>query len=621
VLADENAPTEARIEVAPTADSLRYTILVITRDGAFTYVCPGSGTITIGRGADADIRIDDVKASRRHAIVHIGDVHESCAIEDCGSLNSTRLGERTLAARERADFGVGERVTIGATTLILQRGTRDAPPQRLRDPNAFRTRIDAEHARASRDRTNFGLLRVDLDPRSSVSSATGAVDLARKQRLERTFDDCLRAGDVVGTVGPDHYGVLLPATMPEVVEGLAGQLRRELNERGFVHVMHVAFYPRDGESVDDLSMHLEAVFDEPPEPKSVTREGGFERRIAPMIDRIANGEINVLILGETGVGKEVLSRSIHERSHRAKKPLVCLNCAALSESLLESELFGHEKGAFTGATQAKPGLLESAEGGSVFLDEVGEMPLSLQAKLLRVLEQREVLRVGSLRPRPIDVRFIAATNRDLDAEILAGRFRQDLFFRLNGIALSIPPLRERLDELEPLAHAFIEQACARTKRPTTPRLSSVALEAMRAYGWPGNIRELRNVMERAVLLCVGDAITLDVLPPQIAAASSSASYAKANAGPASPKGGPTRAAPSREEAAAETAFSQLVERIETGAGRPADERDRVVAALAACNGNQTNAAKLLGVSRRTLISRIEEYDLPRPRTRLDDDER
>ncbi len=613
MLADENAPTEARIEVAQAADALRYTILVITRDGAFTYVCPGSGTVSVGRGADADIRIDDVKASRRHAIVHVGEAHQPCAIEDCGSLNSTRLGERTLAARERAEFGVGERVTIGTTTLILQRGTRDAPPQRLRDPHAFRARTDAEHARADRDHTNFGLLRVELDPRSSVASAAGAVDLARKQRLERTFDDCLRAGDVVGTVGPDHFGVLLPATTPEVVEGLAGQLRRELNERGFVHVMHVAFFPRESQ-IGLRAADAEALIEDAPRPRSVSSEGGFERRMAPMIERIARGEINVLILGETGVGKEVMSRAIHEGSPRAKKPLVCLNCAALSESLLESELFGHEKGAFTGATQAKPGLLESAEGGSVFLDEVGEMPLSLQAKLLRVLEQREVLRVGSLRPRPIDVRFIAATNRDLGAEILAGRFRQDLYFRLDGIALSIPPLRERLDELEPLALAFIEQACARTKRPTTPRLAESALEAMRAYAWPGNIRELRNVMERAVLLCAGDTITLDVLPAQLVAASPSASFGRPMARPAR---APNAAnAPS----ALNTASAPNPDRIETGLGRPADERERIVAALAACSGNQTNAAKLLGVSRRTLISRIEEFDLPRPRKRGEPDE-
>ncbi|MFI5302925.1 MAG: sigma-54 interaction domain-containing protein, partial [Polyangiales bacterium] len=329
-------------------------------------------------------------------------------------------------------------------------------------------------------------------------------------------------------------------------------------------------------------------------------------------------------LGETGVGKEVLSRAIHERSLRAKKPLVCLNCAALSESLLESELFGHEKGAFTGAVTAKAGLLESAEGGSVFLDEVGEMPLTLQAKLLRVLEQREVLRVGSLRPRAIDVRFIAATNRDLEGEIAAGRFRQDLYFRLNGIALTIPPLRDRLDELEPLARAFISLACARTKRPTEPRLSPSALQAMRLYRWPGNIRELRNVMERAVLLCSRDQITPDVLPAPILAASSIANAAK----PVPPRASPAMATmpPSAMRAfdpdvtRLDSAARLDVERIETGAGRPADEKGRIIAALAACNGNQTHAAKMLGISRRTLITRIEEYDLPRPRKKSDEDD-
>jgi len=598
VHSDANAPTEARIEIAPTAGGLRYTILVIDRDSAFTYVCPGTGAIVVGRGTDADIRIDDVKASRRHALVHIGGAEGPCAIEDCGSLNSTRLGERDLAAGERAELRVGDRVTIGATTLILQRGTRDAPPHRLRDPAAFRARLDAELARARRDLTTFGLLRVELDARSRVSPADSS-EGARARRLERTFDACLRAGDVVGTIGQDQFGVLLPATPAEVVEGLAAQLQRELGERGFLHTMHVAILPRDGAIADPAPRP-----DDPP-PERLASEGGFERRIGPSIARIAAGEINVLILGETGVGKEVLSRSIHERSPRAKKPLVCLNCAALSESLLESELFGHEKGAFTGATQTKAGLLESAEGGTVFLDEIGEMPLALQAKLLRVLEQREVQRVGSLRPRPIDVRFIAATNRDLEAEIAAGRFRQDLFFRLNGIALSIPPLRERLDELEPLALAFIEQACARTKRTMRPRLSPSALEAMRAYRWPGNIRELRNVMERAVLLCEDDTITLDVLPAQLAAAPSVRS---------TPGGSLRRDAFARREEAP-------VEPIDVGVARPADERERIIAALAACDGNQTRAARALGISRRTLISRIEEYDLPRPRKRTDSNAR
>ena len=187
--------------------------------------------------------------------------------------------------------------------------------------------------------------------------------------------------------------------------------------------------------------------------------GEAMQRVHALAERAAAGTINVLITGETGVGKELLAETVHRASPRRDGPFVCLNCAALSETLLESELFGHERGAFTGAVEAKPGLLETADGGTLFLDEVGELPLATQAKLLRVIETREVTRLGSVRPRRIDVRFIAATNRDLEAEVGRGAFRQDLYFRLAGITLTIPPLRERVDEIRQLAELFARQIC------------------------------------------------------------------------------------------------------------------------------------------------------------------
>src|SRR5262249_46551991 len=225
---------------------------------------------------------------------------------------------------------------------------------------------------------------------------------------------------------------------------------------------------------------------------------------------VAQGNINVLITGETGTGKEILARSLHRQSPRASAPFVGINCAALPETLFESELFGYERGAFTGATQPKSGLLESANGGTVFLDEIGELPLAGQAKLLRAIEQREVTRVGGLQSRPIDVRFVAATNRRLEDRVAAGEFREDPFYRPNAVTLSGPPLRERTREIVPLARRFLAEARSALRRPDVG-IDPTAIDCLIRHPWPGNVRQLRNVMERAALLCVGDLVTAERL--------------------------------------------------------------------------------------------------------------
>jgi two-component system, NtrC family, response regulator AtoC len=318
------------------------------------------------------------------------------------------------------------------------------------------------------------------------------------------------------------------------------------------------------------------------------------RALHRLIARVALGDISVVLCGETGVGKEVFARRIHELSPRSAKPFVGLNCAALAESLLESELFGYERGAFTGAVQSKTGLLETAQGGTVLLDEVGEMPPAIQVKLLRVLEERQVLRIGGTRPRPIDVRLLSATNRDLEAAIESGDFRRDLYFRLNGITLVIPPLRERHAEIEPLGRRFATEAAKRLGAKEAPEIDAAVWERLRRYRWPGNIRQLRNVMERAAVLSRGGMITLEELPNDTYIGPTLSVSVPGAARPvlAPPAGAEPPEAPPDE-----------------------DERARIIAALESCAGNQTRAAAMLGISRRTLVTRLGSYNLPRPRKR------
>jgi len=303
------------------------------------------------------------------------------------------------------------------------------------------------------------------------------------------------------------------------------------------------------------------------------------RAMAGVEELIAKGAptmISVLLLGETGVGKDVLAEEIHRRSPRAQGPLVRINCAGLSPALLESELFGHERGAFTGATHCKQGLLEAGAGGTVLLDEIGEMPLEVQAKLLLAIEQRMVRRVGATHCEPIDVRFLYATHRDIEAEVRAGRFRADFYYRINGLTIHIPPLRERRDEIDGLVARFGREAAARLGLARPPSFDEEALQRLRRSPWPGNIRELRSVVERAVLLADRGTVTVRVL---IAA-----------------------------DLSAEPMHPDPCE----GDGTDEPERQRVIAALAACGGNQSRAARMLGLSRNTLISRIRQYGLVRP---------
>jgi len=299
------------------------------------------------------------------------------------------------------------------------------------------------------------------------------------------------------------------------------------------------------------------------------------------------------VLGETGVGKEVLARAVHNLSARKAGPFVALNCAALTESLLQSELFGHEKGAFTGALQARPGLLETAAGGTLFLDEIGDLPLSIQTKLLRVLEDKKVMRVGARAERAVDVRFVAATNRDIEADAAAGTFREDLFYRLSGISFTIPPLRDRRGEIAALSRMFLARYTAELGRQAVLGLSDEVIQLLENYAWPGNVRELRNAIERGAVLCSEDVLRPEHLPSRIVSGGQ----------------GRQSSTPPGLDSAREDILSRARNELQ------GIERQRILDALEQCAGNQTRAAEALGMSRRTLVYRLSEFGMPRPRKR------
>jgi DNA-binding NtrC family response regulator len=634
--------------------------LLVVGDGFYaTHPLPEVGSLVIGRSERADVCIDDPLISRRHAVLHIG---PQLTIEDLGSINGLRVRDERVAERASIEIAPGDAIDLGSTTLIVQSGSAALRPRRLWTHGAFEARLEDECARAERSGAQFAVIRVRIEGTLSAPAAQEVLGFE------------LRSVDVMATYGPDEYEVLLVDTPVERATESARRLLSHLAERGARSRVGLACYPRDGRSPEEMVAHACAAVRGTPSDAggaAIVVADSAMQRLHKLVKRIAAGTISVVLLGETGVGKEVLAETIHRESPRRDKPFLRLNCAALSETLLESELFGHERGAFTGALALKPGLLETAQGGTVFLDEVGELPMSIQVKLLRVIEERQVYRVGSVKPRAIDVRFVSATNRDLEAEVALGSFRQDLFFRLDGISLVIPPLRERKDEIPGLSQAFIAQALSPAQRlrgACPPRIDAEAMALLTRYSWPGNIRELRNLIERAVLLSGGANISLEHLPvdkmgaelparpaprttPLPPRPSSPPSAPPFGAGALLPgrlapvravdaaRGGPPPVAPSATYAevwrrrgydGAETipappatqpqAVPDASEAVRdeappsVGRSRVGEaERQRILAALEKCAGNQTKAARVLGMSRRTLVTRLETYALPRPR--------
>jgi DNA-binding NtrC family response regulator len=559
-------------------------LVSVEGDAITVHDLPDRGTLVIGRGEDVDVRVNDPGASARHCTLHVegGRV----AIEDLGSRNGTQIRGQRIDAGERVMLAPGESALVAGAVLLLQRKNRQLQQRRSLPHGYFELRLAEECllAKTGGGAPAFSIARLDIEGgRDADGFAAAAAEL-------------LRPADILGTYAPDAYEILLRRTAPAEAEGALAPLLRKLDELGAEPRVAYAHFPGDGRTAHALIEKACARLR--PAPAGSAPPGAIVldprmRDVYRLAEKAAGRDINVLILGETGVGKEILAQTIHRASKRADRPFLSLNCGGVSETLRESELFGYERGAFTDAKVAKPGLLEMAEGGTVFLDEIGEMSPSIQAMLLRAIDTKQIMRVGGVRPKAIDVRFVAATNRDLVEEIREKRFRSDLYYRLNQISLEIPPLRERRSEIRPLAEAFLAELAGGAAG--APRLSDEAVQLLESHAWDGNIRELRNVINRALVLCDGDTIEPEHLPLETLQRAAS----------------PARM-PAADDAAAEI-LPPPSELSLTPEQR--SERERIVAALQAEGGNQSRAARRLGMSRSTLGTRLDELGIPRPQKR------
>jgi DNA-binding NtrC family response regulator len=585
----------ARLSAAHAGNRL---LLVVANERVLvTKQLPAKGSVVVGRGDAADVQVDDAALSRLHFAIHLG---ERVGLEDLGSSNGTRLRNELLAPRRRADCGPGDLVEAGATTFMLRWASGSRRPRRFIDRDYFGLRVEEEAVRASQSGQGFAVVRLSMALGTSPQSA------------EAVLADAVRPTDILGRYGPaGEYEVLFPGVDANRAEDLARDLVSVLSDGGIDARHGLAIYPQDHASPEAIvalaSTRVRGLDAASPTDDGVLLGGAAMREVQALVERVATGTISILLLGETGSGKEVLTEEIHARSRRSDRPLVRVNCAALSEELLASELFGHVRGAFTGAVTDKQGLMETADGGTLFLDEVGEISPSVQAKLLRALDSHTVVPVGGVSPRYVDVRFVAATNRALEEDVRIGRFREDLYYRLAGVTVTVPPLRERRDEIIPLARLFASKACRRDGIEPVPAFAPETLDRLHAHDWPGNIRELRNLVERAVLLCSDGVVRpehllLDRTPTSTPAFLGDDAMASALATES------TFPIPARGRADESTRPVDAMRRR-----GPDAERQAILGALAACDGNQTRAARTLGISRGTLIKRLEAYGIERPR--------
>jgi two-component system, NtrC family, response regulator AtoC len=576
-MGDERAVAETATldSVRASRDSAAY-LLVVEPKSSRVFPLPDPAIVTIGRGGDSELRLDHSSVSRSHARLFVD--RGQLKISDLGSHNGTRVNNQQLDGARL--LAVNDVVAIGEVILIVHGELGRDVPNVILDEMAWRRRLAEEVARAVEYRRSLAILAIENGQPDLVGGA-------------------LRKIDVMGRGDNQDTLVLLP----EADRLAAQELARVVSRTAPRARVGVAMCPSDATDADSLVQSAHAAARVAPEGGVAMVADTVERRVLggertvllchptmvkvfDLLQRLAASDLTVLIDGESGVGKENAAYAVHHYSPRVNGPFIAINCAALPENLVESQLFGHERGAFTGAERPHKGVFEAAHGGTLFLDEIGELPPIVQAKLLRVVEQRKVTRLGDTREREFDVRIVAATNRDIDREVEAGRFRNDLKFRVGAARVHLLPLRDRRCEIPILFREMLAIEGRRAGKPA-PEPSSRVLQQLLSYSWPGNVRELKNLAANLIAIVEDAQIELEDLP--------------------APYGEP-------ESTAKSAPVLQVVRDTGAPMRRLADEleeleRLRMTEALTKTGGVKTRAAALLGMPIRTFNSKFKQYGL------------
>ena len=583
----------------------RATVVLYAHDDTRVVELNEGDHVLVGRAPPADVVVEDMTISRRHARFTY---RNGCVeVEDLGSRNGTLVrGARVT----RAELRSGDDARLGGVAVSIHLRGGAEPPLGISSYDQLLGRLEDELVRARTFGHQFSVLAL-----FAPEVNNGAAEERHVSRWATRVRRELRPVDGIAVHGPHSVLVLMPETSAQLADRVARKLTRLAD--GVTLLCGVASYPETAKSGGALvsDAHTAARSASAQRPVQFAHGAPFEEQGVPVVratsmqrlyalaDRIAVNSVPVLILGETGTGKEVIARYVHRASPRGDKRMVVINCAALPANLIESALFGHEKGAFTGADTMKKGVFEEGDQSTVFLDEVGELSPAAQAALLRVLETQRFSRVGSAREIEVDTRLIAATHRDLEAMVEAHTFRADLFYRLNTMTLKVPSLRDRREEIVPLARAFLAQTVERWN--TSARdFAPATLELLCGYRWPGNVRELRNVIERAAVICTTAQLEPEDLPERVR------SPAEDEAG----QGRPTSPASS----------GAVLRTMDELTGAPFRDRIRdyevklITDALDAAAGNQSRAAEILRMPLRTLVHKIRTYNLKKTYRREDD---